>query len=75
MAMRTAIPPALAEIAAGRDYIKTREFSKALNKAVQTVRKLHCLTGEAYGVRPIKVGNGLNWSVVQTAVLLNGGAK
>lgn len=75
MAMRTVIPEALAEVAAGRDFIKTREFSKALNKAEQTVRKLHCLTGHAYGIRPIKVGNELNWSVVETAALLNGGAN
>jgi len=66
------LPPALAELAAGRDHITTREFARALNKAEQTVRKLHCLTGEAYGIRPIKVGNSLDWPVVPTGQLLTG---
>lgn len=69
------LPPELAAIAAGRDNILTSEFSKVINKADQTVRKLHCLTGEAYGIRPTKIGNELNWPVVQIAALLSGGAK
>ncbi len=72
MAMQTEIPPGLAAIAAGRDLIKTVEFAKALNKAPQTVRKLHSLTGEAYGIRPTKIGNDLNWPVAHTAELLCG---
>ncbi len=72
MAAQIEIPCALAEISAGRDFIKTREFSKALNKAEQTIRKLHCISGEAYGIRPTKIGNELNWPVLQTAALLNG---
>lgn len=75
MTIRTEIPPALAEISAGRDNLTTKEFSVALNKAEQTIRKLHCLTGEAYGIRPSKIGNQLQWSVQQVAVLLTGGAK
>lgn len=68
------LPPALAVVAAGRDYITTREFARAINKAPQTVRKNYCLTGECYGVRPVKVGNHLNWPVSSTARLLSGGA-
>ena len=75
MAMRTEIPEALAAIAADRDHLTTREFARALNKAPQTVRKNYCLTGECYGVRPVKVGNGLNWPVVPTAALLTGRQK
>lgn len=74
MLTRTTIPQALAEIAAGRDHIKTDEFARATNKAPQTVRKNYCLTGECYGIRPIKVGNTLLWPVMPTAELLSGGA-
>ena len=75
MAMRIEIPEALAAMAAGRDFITTREFARALNKATQTVRKNYCLTGECYGIRPVKVGNGLNWPVAPTARLLTGSVK
>ena len=68
------LPPALIAIAAGRDHITTAEFARALNKAPQTIRKNYSLTGECYGVRPVKVGNYLLWSVADTARLLNGGA-
>lgn len=57
MATRANLPPALAEIAAGRDHITTAEFARATNKAPQTVRKNYCLTGECFGIRPVKVGN------------------
>ena len=66
------IPPALAEVAAGRDHISTREFGKAINKAPQTIRKNFCVDGEAYGIRPTKIGNGLIWPVVGVAALLAG---
>ena len=77
MAMRneTLSTPALAEIATGRDHINTAEFARALNKATQTVRKNYCLTGECYGIRPVKVGNALLWPVAPTAALLSGGGK
>ena len=57
MAMQTEIPEALAAIANGRDHISTSEFAKATDHADQTVRKNHCLTGECFGIRPVKVGN------------------
>lgn len=75
MAMRTEIPEALAAIAAGRDHIRTDEFAQAFSKSPQTVRKNYCLTGECYGIRPIKVGNNLLWPVVPIAAVLNGGTK
>lgn len=75
MAMQTHIniPPALAEIAAGRDHIQTAEFAHATNRACQTIRKNYCLTGACFGIRPVKVGNRLLWPVAEIATLLNGG--
>lgn len=68
------IPPALAAVAQGRDHIKTSEFAHAVNLAVQTVRKNHCLTGECFGIRPIKQGKFLLWPVAGIAQVLSGGA-
>jgi hypothetical protein len=73
MAMRTELPLALAEISAGRDHIQTAEFARATNRASQTIRKNYCLTGECFGIRPIKFGNRLLWPVSDIAVLLTGG--
>ena len=69
------LPPGLAVIAAGRDFITTAEFAKAFNKAPQTVRKNYCLTGECYGVRPVKPpkSNGLLWPVAGAGAALRGG--
>lgn len=67
--------PSLATIAAGRDYITTAEFAHATNRESQTIRKNHCITGECFGIRPIKFGNRLLWSVSQISALLTGGEK
>lgn len=69
------IPPALAAIAAGRDHIQTAEFARATTRACQTIRKNYCLTGECFGIRPVKFGNRLLWPVVDIARLLSGGAN
>lgn len=69
---QTSIPPALAEIAAGRDLILTSEYARSITKAAQTVRKNYCLTGECYGIRPVKIGNRLLWPVADIAALLRG---
>jgi hypothetical protein len=68
------LPPALAAVAQGRDYIKTAEFAHAMSRATQTVLKNHCLTGECFGIRPIKSGKLLLWPVARIAELLNGSA-
>jgi len=73
--MSTNIPVALAAMAAGRDHIQTAEFAHASGHASQTIRKNHCLKGECFGIRPIKLGNRLLWPVSEIAKLLNGGAK
>jgi hypothetical protein len=63
---------ALAQICNGRDHITTAEFARATNKAPQTVRKNYCITGECFGIRPIKVGNALLWPVADLSKLLSG---
>lgn len=75
MITKTAIPDALAKVAAGRDHVNTAEFARATSKAPQTVRKNYCLTGECFGIRPTKVGNHLLWPVAPIAALLKGDAK
>ena len=64
------IPQGLLAVAGSRDLITTLEFAQALNVKPQTIRKNCCLTGEAYGIRPIKVGNRLLWSVAKVAAKL-----
>lgn len=69
------MPPTLAAIAAGRDHIKTAEYARAINRASQTIRKNYCLTGECFGIRPVKFGNRLLWPVSEIAALLSRGGK
>jgi hypothetical protein len=66
------IPRGLLAIAGQRDLITTPEFAQIFNVQPQTVRKNYCLTGEAYGIRPVKIGNRLLWSVVKVAEKLQG---
>ncbi len=66
------IPRGLSATAGNRDLITTDEFAEALNVTSQTVRKNYCLTGEAYGIKPIKVGGRLLWNVGQIADCLRG---
>lgn len=61
------LPPGLSAIAGNRDLITTPEMAQVFNVASQTLRKNHSLTGEAYGIRPTKIGNRLLWSVAQIA--------
>lgn len=66
------LPSGLSAIAGNRDLITTPEMAQVFNVASQTVRKNYSLTGEAYGIRPIKIGNRLLWSVAQIADKLRG---
>lgn len=68
-----AIPLGLAQIAAGRDHIPTAGFALVTSRASQTIRKNFCMTGECFGIRPVKFGNRLLWPVAEIAKLLNGG--
>jgi len=72
MTTNFAVPSALAIIAEGRDHIQTVEFARATNRSSQTIRKNYCLTGECYGIRPVKFGNRLHWPVAAVAALLSG---
>lgn len=69
------LPSALASISAGRDHIKTEEYARLISRSALTVRKNYCLTGECFGIRPVKVGNRLLWPVADVASLLGGGAN
>lgn len=75
MSSKFAVPEELARIAQGRDHLLTPEFGRAIGRSGQTIRKNYCLTGEAYGIRPVKIGNRLLWPVQEIASLLAGGAK
>lgn len=66
------IPPGLATIAAGRDFLTTAEFAHAINRKEQTCRKWACLGNGP--VRPVRVNGRLMWSVADLARLLNGEA-
>lgn len=66
--------PGLEAKAAGRDHLNTAEFAQVTNRASQTIRKNFCLQGECFGIRPLKVGNRLQWPVAEIAHRLNGGA-
>lgn len=66
------IPAGLLAIAGNRDLITTDELAEAFNVASQTVRKNYCLTGEAYGIKPVKIGNRLLWGVEQIAKRMRG---
>ena len=68
------IPPALAEIAAGRDLIPTADFAHSITRAQQTIRRNVCLNGHAFGIRPVKFGNRLLWPVAEIATLLTTGS-
>ena len=64
------IPPGLAAIAAGRDFVTTEEAAKTLNRKPQTLRKYACLgTGS---IRPVRVNGRLMWRVSDLARLLAG---
>ena len=66
------IPAGLLAIAGNRDLITKDELAEAFNVASQTVRKNYCLTGEAYGIKPVKIGNRLLWGVEQIAKRMRG---
>jgi hypothetical protein len=69
------IPPALAEIANGRDHIDTPELGRVTHHANQTIRKLYSQEGHYFGIRPIKIGNKLLWPVRPVARLLRIGGE
>ncbi len=55
--------PGLSAIAGHRDLITTPELAKLLNVSPQTIRKNYCLSGHCYGLKSVKLGNKLLWTV------------
>ena len=63
----------LKNIFQGRDLIPTLDYADQIGMKPQTVRKNYCQTGEAFGLRPIKIGNRLMWRVNDVAKLIEYG--
>lgn len=51
----------------------TRDAAAALGKSGQTLRKLYCQQGHAYGIKPLKIGGRLAWRAADLLALVNGG--
>ncbi len=51
-------------------HLTTDQFAAAIGRASQTIRSHHCRTGEAFGVRPHKVGRLLLWPTDKVSALL-----
>ena len=66
---------AILKITHGRPHATTSEYGHITSKASQTIRKNYCLTGQAFGITPIKIGNKLLWPVDQISRLLVNGDK
>ncbi|CAG2136160.1 hypothetical protein LMG26411_01204 [Cupriavidus numazuensis] len=67
-----AIPPGLAAIANGRDFLPTGEAARVLNRAPQTLR----LWASAGGpIKPIRINSRLAWAVSDIATVLRGGGE
>lgn len=52
----------------------TRDAAAALGKSGQTLRKLYCQQGHAYGIKPLKIGGRLAWKVADLLRVVQGGA-
>ena len=64
------LPPELARITQGRDFLTTAEFARTVGRAPQTVRKNFCVQGHCFGIKPRHVAGRLLWPVADTAALL-----
>lgn len=54
--------------------LTTEQAAAVLGKSPQTLRKLACTQGHAFGLRPLKIGNGLRWRVSDLRRVLAGEA-
>lgn len=64
------IPPSLANLASGRDFLSTDEAAHVLNRRPQTLRRWACL-GDG-PIRPIRQFGRLGWPVTELAKMLAG---
>ncbi len=55
-----------------RTFLKTEQFAALLCRSPQTVRALHCATGEAFGIKPVKIGRLLMWPAAAVDAVLAG---
>ncbi|MGE0070989.1 MAG: DNA-binding protein [Thiomonas sp.] len=55
--------------------LNTADAARALMKSGQTLRKLYCMQGHAYGIKPLKIGQRLAWRVSDLLRVLQGGAQ
>ena len=53
--------------------LQTADAAAFLGKSGQTLRKLYCQQGHAYGIRPLKIGGRLAWRAGDLLALVNGG--
>jgi hypothetical protein len=53
--------------------LTTRDAAAALAKSGQTLRKLYCQQGHAYGIRPLKIGGRLAWRAADLLRIVQGG--
>lgn len=70
MSQNATMPPALAELARTKDFLKTEEFARVLCCMAQTIFKAHSKNGHYLGVRPLKVGIRLLWPIADIWSLL-----
>lgn len=54
-------------------FMTTAQFADAIGRAPQTIRAQHCKTGEAFGIKPQKLGVRLLWPTEQVQALLHVG--
>jgi len=53
--------------------LSTADAARALTKSSQTLRKLYCQQGSAFGIKPVKIGGRLAWRVSDLLRVLRGG--
>ena len=53
--------------------LQTADAAAFLGKSGQTLRKLYCQQGHAYGIRPLKIGGRLAWRAGDLLALATGG--
>ncbi len=53
-------------------FLKTEPFAECVGRTAHTIRILHSKTGQAFGIKPLKVGRFLLWPVDQVNALLGG---
>ena len=58
-----------------KTVLTTGQFAEAIGHSARTIRMYHFRKGEAFGIRPRKVGRLLLWPAAQVAALLDGNDK